>query len=127
MDVSSGKEIGLLPEMDSRLVSRSGVAEHCVDTIYHGVSWLLLHPTALSRQDEEEASLGGPTKRLEYETPVPSVEDFISRISIANRILDMPRIFQYVKNFMQHCCQASLKQIRAPVVVQPFNKVLFVT
>ncbi|GFW58541.1 hypothetical protein TNCV_718411 [Trichonephila clavipes] len=46
-------------------------------------------------------------KSLVYETPVPSVEDPIDRISVATeRIRDMPGILQNVNNSMQCLCQS---------------------
>ncbi|GFU46891.1 hypothetical protein TNCV_640421 [Trichonephila clavipes] len=43
---------------------------------------------------------------LEQETPVPSEEDLITRISVfAGRISNLPQIFQNVKNFVRHRCQ----------------------
>ncbi|GFX99682.1 hypothetical protein TNCV_3053391 [Trichonephila clavipes] len=41
-------------------------------------------------------------KSLEYEMLVPSVEDLLVRISsAAERVCDIPRTFQNVRNFMQ--------------------------
>ncbi|GFV92862.1 hypothetical protein TNCV_1347111 [Trichonephila clavipes] len=49
----------------------------------------------------------GVTQRVVYETPIPSVEDLIARISVATeKIRNMPEIFQNVKNSMQRHCQA---------------------
>ncbi|GFW92475.1 hypothetical protein TNCV_517921 [Trichonephila clavipes] len=47
----------------------------------------------------------GHIKNMVYETLVPSVDDLIARISVAaERICDMLRIFQNLKNSMQCRC-----------------------
>ncbi|GFW14274.1 hypothetical protein TNCV_3548631 [Trichonephila clavipes] len=68
-------------------------------------------------------------KSLVYEMPVPSVESNVQKSVAAKTIRDMPGIFPNARNSMQRLSQVPddfRPYFLAPVVVQPFNKMLSV-
>ncbi|GFV71429.1 hypothetical protein TNCV_4564131 [Trichonephila clavipes] len=66
----------------------------------------VFHITKASVNRKWRASDSSHMKILVYKTPVTSVEDLITRISVtARRICVMPRISENVKNSVQHRCQ----------------------
>ncbi|GFW36075.1 hypothetical protein TNCV_4929381 [Trichonephila clavipes] len=66
------------------------------------------HHTIFASVNRGRESGSGHMKSLVYETSVPSIEDIITRKSVASkRIYDQPRIFQNIRYSMQHQFQAS--------------------
>ncbi|GFV54493.1 transposable element Tcb2 transposase [Trichonephila clavipes] len=96
-------------QIDNLILSMLGI----VRTVLHCLGDLLLicinnhtkHAIVVNRRLPESGS--GHMKSSVSETPVPSVEVFMSRISVtAGRIRDMPKVFDNVRNSMQLRFQA---------------------